>query len=936
MSTNERCSSQQREIPHAISSRTALTILTNEIHNVFEESEHRFKSWKYVKNVCKMALQASNETTLFPWPMLVIGLVQGVVLAFAAEDGWSKAQGGLVFVIAVANVALALYEEHQRRTELRKRLEHVLKQLKTVSENDDLFWGQSNYPHLHTPLSASAVLQWTYRDDQKVNLPWALLVKGDLILIKPGQLAPGKCHSLENPSVVMEPDQVLHIETQLDDEISPIPVFKPPAKPQLFVLDETPYVKIARLVLGDNDRPASLLHKRRYFFFSKILSYLSPILFMTALVVNSLRVWGNWSVYSRPDSSTPRQVLVDSICVTLPLLSLVFPFAWIVTNYIWLAKILTIFCSLRHVKITDDPFDDTVEKPDVIKAATESTMDWRVLWKYFVSGFLGSGEYLSRTENLVHTLGSVTSLCCTDKKGILSWPNTSAEKIFLLKKALSESTESRDDLDPLEPDDRNRLLSTNTNETGSPPTSAGLHFSGALDGEILNITPDHQNPFKVDFDDPSWGQYTEHLKPLGLSILLNTCNISTEERYTNFFNHLVCESTRVTQSNESEQQDKKRMQTVDMLPIVTRGCLCELPRRLGLTTNCTNSRFKLSNQVQTFRRVRADPIDNKFAKNLSLAKLKFPFPHMVSVTVQQRTTGGWQLFSQGTADIVLDSCTDAWSGKDLEPLSGEVRKKILDFYHRASLSSYCTAFSYRPLTFPIPRRGGKEYLQMPTHSLPFYWQYSEGTECADMDAINTHIPLNDCLQQPQDTIFGKTRADAMACLELQCNQTFLGMVQLQYQPVVDIVQLIDLLEKACIRFVHFSKENELRSRVFSEKMGLETGWNCHISLKSTTVEHIRRTLSYQSTRERCSSGKGHRKRTASEAERAELKRTKIGSSLPVILDRPAWFLDFPKWQELRGCNGDRKEGFSSQQQNELPNSLENLIEVSLRKIFCCF
>ena len=36
-----------------------------------------------------------------------------------------------------------------------------------------------------------------------------------------------------------------------------------------------------------------------------------------------------------------------------------------------------------------------------------------------------------------------------------------------------------------------------------------------------------------------------YLKPLGLSILLNTCNISTEEKYTNFFNHLVCESIKV-------------------------------------------------------------------------------------------------------------------------------------------------------------------------------------------------------------------------------------------------------------------------------------------------------------------------------------------------------------------------------------------------------
>ena len=46
--------------------------------------------------------------------------------------------------------------------------------------------------------------------------------------------------------------------------------------------------------------------------------------------------------------------------------------------------------------------------------------------------------------------------------------------------------------------------------------------------------------------------------------------------------------------------------------------------------------------------------------------------------------------------------------------------------------------------------------------------------------------------------------------------------------IIDII--ITNFFKACIRFVHFSKENELRSRVFSEKMGLESGWNCHISL----------------------------------------------------------------------------------------------------------
>jgi hypothetical protein len=74
--------------------------------------------------------------------------------------------------------------------------------------------------------------------------------------------------------------------------------------------------------------------------------------------------------------------------------------------------------------------------------------------------------------------------------------------------------------------------------------------------------------------------------------------------------------------------------------------------------------------------------------------------------------------------------------------------------------------------------------------------------------------------------------DIEGCFEMQCHQIFIGMVTMQYQAQTDIVQLIEKFDKSCIRFVHFSKENELRSRVFSEKMGLESGWNCHISLLS--------------------------------------------------------------------------------------------------------
>ena len=260
----------------------------------------------------------------------------------------------------------------------------------------------------------------------------------------------------------------------------------------------------------------------------------------------------------------------------------------------------------------------------------------------------------------------------------------------------------------------------------------------------------------------------------------------------------------------------------------------------------------------------------------------------------------------GTADIILDSCIDTWTGQDLAPLSEDTRKKILDFYQRASLSSYCTAFSYRPLLMPLPWKDVDDYLQLPSHTYPFYWQYTDNAEVADADAVQNvgHISLGVTSHaEPKDETHVKSLDDALACLELECNQTFLGMVQMQYQALVDIVQLIDLLEKACIRFVHFSKENELRSRVFSEKMGLESGWNCHISLKSndTNTSSMRKTVSYH-----CPPGyqKG-KKKSGKRAAVAARNNKLIGCSLPDKLERHPWYLDFPRWNDTRRGNGDK-------------------------------
>ena len=89
---------------------------------------------------------------------------------------------------------------------------------------------------------------------------------------------------------------------------------------------------------------------------------------------------------------------------------------------------------------------------------------------------------------------------------------------------------------------------------------------------------------------------------------------------------------------------------------------------------------------------------------------------MAAVTFQDRSTGDTQMFSQGTADMILDFCVDYWNGDDVVPLTSANRKRILDFYYRYSLTSYCTTFSYKPLIklFDKANDFSQQYLELPS------------------------------------------------------------------------------------------------------------------------------------------------------------------------------------------------------------------------------
>lgn len=119
-----------------------------------------------------------------------------------------------------------------------------------------------------------------------------------------------------------------------------------------------------------------------------------------------------------------------------------------------------------------------------------------------------------------------------DKKGILSWPNPTPDKIFFLR---SVPTGSSSIITPTEPE----VLSSKKENPGGKKSrrSSSVTFPATTTvAEVLDITIDNNN--ELHFDETNWEQYLNSLKPLGLNILLNTCNDQTRSVYANFYSHI--------------------------------------------------------------------------------------------------------------------------------------------------------------------------------------------------------------------------------------------------------------------------------------------------------------------------------------------------------------------------------------------------------------
>uniref|UniRef100_A0A182JHX8 Cation-transporting P-type ATPase C-terminal domain-containing protein n=1 Tax=Anopheles atroparvus TaxID=41427 RepID=A0A182JHX8_ANOAO len=827
-----------------LSTTVALQRLHDDIEAVLSVYEEIFASQSWFDKI-RSTFADGNATSPLGWFPTMATVACGLSLVVTGYH----CSAGLLLALLMLTVAVVVRENNLRKTEIYRKVRTVLQEIRLASELC-VDWTIENYPHLCSPLSPCVTLQWTYRDGRVVNLPWALLVRGDHIVMRPGQVSPGTCNEVRGRRRFKCGETYgLHQPTE-----QPVrPIARSPLPDLVCVVEASPYLDILRKSLDCFlHRPRTIINQQRELLVSHCLQRWGFGLIL--LLTSSVGLLRNLGLYFAGKLPTDWMsvCLLNPTAAVLPLLPLIFPLLWVSINLWGVARLETllsipqaVICAQAQKSFQEDLDTPTCDL-DHVKLPRQN------VFFYWWQLFKGRSQLLGRSTNVVQVLGTITALCCVDKKGILSWPNPTAEKVFFLRNAREGENTTGDHSDQ---------SSLNSQASQKEPM-------GAI-AEVLDLTHDQHSPFKLEFDDHDFKNHLTSLKPLGLAILVNTCCPLTQAHYAKFCGHVTA----------AAMLDK------DLVPVTNRRCLCELAKQIGFSPQARDI-FQLEGQISSYRHLQPDVVrrDIRFARSLQLAtKVKVPFPHSLSVVMREINNGSLQLLTQGTADIVLDCCDDYWDGHDLQPLTEKERKRAQDFYQRSALTAYCTAFAYRPLRHGIrgalsggQRDGSIAYLELPPeskhrHDAALYQlpgrhrQYQNSQRDLLVDALGrrsvaeaggggVRASVDDNSGEPggaggagggtlahhsistDSLLFTDSRNDDISdvdgCYRMQCHQVFIGMVTMQYQAQTDIVQLIERLERACIRFVHFSKENELRSRVFSEKMGLESGWNCHISLLS--------------------------------------------------------------------------------------------------------
>lgn len=453
----------------------------------------------------------NNDSPLHWFSILVTLLC--VICLFSTGDCCSAT---IILTLLLLTILIVVREYQLKEREIFTKINYVLQDIDLALSLSEQ-WTKINYPNICGPVSPCVSLQPCYRDGELTNLPWALLVKGDHIVMRPGQTAPGPCTELNGTRRCFTTGETYSQKNSVNPPKRP--AARVPMPNLICVLNTTPYLENLTIALRQFlTKPQTIHDQQRHFLVtgcvqkwgtisSLVLTLLGAILNTSELVFTHHKEAIHWS----------EMFLLHPVAVLVPIQPLVFPVLWVGLKLWGLAKLETFISTpgrfedvaAEGMRSHKSSFQEDLDTP-VGLDGEHMQLPFRSNMGNFLGLLRGSAHLLGRSANVVSVLGSITALTCVDKKGILSWPNPTAEKIFFLRDGQQDGGGEEEDVD----------VSTSECDSELPDSSPVVTQQQQQEkqstvAEVLDLTHDQHSPFRLEFDDHEWKCHLNSLKPLG-------------------------------------------------------------------------------------------------------------------------------------------------------------------------------------------------------------------------------------------------------------------------------------------------------------------------------------------------------------------------------------------------------------------------------------
>jgi hypothetical protein len=259
-------------------------------------------------------------------------------------------------------------------------------------------------------------------------------------------------------------------------------------------------------------------------------------------------------------------------------------------------------------------------------------------------------------------------------------------------------------------------------------------------------------------------------------------------------------------------------------------------------------------------------------------------PALLASVVKDSRTQKLQALTQGDLKTLLANCSEYWDGASISPLTKTRRSAIMAMYQQwKSEDLYCLGVAYSPVSHQdsqvfrlldetlavkdplgLPHRRERSSTSskiapvaphkatLPAVEVGLGYDSTHVYLLAKAEELKITSPLEVkpvSADDPNPLHSARKHhviLDANTqLLRMQNGQIFAGMVAARYQPKPKTQKLIKRLNDSGIRFVYMATRSYKKTRPLAQKMGLETGWNCAISLmprkaaSQLAAEHLR-------------------------------------------------------------------------------------------------